>query len=454
MSSPIHNTQGVDLSDGQVVDAFLRVAGDEGVSDLVVTLSGIRLSTQITVAKAHLKNAESRFFEHPDLRNLRAITSFSLVFATKQAGQVHVGFIRQPGKSPTLTITIPQAAADVPALATRLLIVTQQQGLAAPSVSEETRASDGAVLQALAEQVGSLREIVNVQARANETTRQELVKEFDQRRKQVDDELIERRAKLEAELEERWAVLEKELREKKEEADAREAEKTAELVAKEQALDERAKSLDLQGEREQRRMLRRDIQTAAKGMFEKPDLSPDAKMNFDRVATACKWIIGGSALFLFLALIGPVVIELAKDITLSAEMLALAWSVRVLAGIALVSCSVYYVRWLSTWSRQVTTNELRSKQFALDIDRASWLVEMALEYEKEGKTLNAGLIESFSRGLFEAEHKPSREQPSNSLLHLIRNAESLKVGAAGAELSLTGRQVQRADAQAAKDHEA
>lgn len=226
------------------------------------------------------------------------------------------------------------------------------------------------------------------------------------------------------------------------------------LAEREEAVAEREKSLDLQNEREQRRMLRRDIQTAAKGMFEKPDLSPDAKMNFDRVATACKWIIGGSALFLFLALIGPVVIELAKDITLSAEMLALAWSVRVLAGIALVSCSVYYVRWLSTWSRQVTTNELRSKQFALDIDRASWLVEMALEYEKEGKTLNAGLIESFSRGLFEAEHKPSREQPSNSLLHLIRNAESLKVGAAGAELSLTGRQVQRADAQAAKDHEA
>lgn len=76
---------------------------------------------------------------------------------------------------------------------------------------------------------------------------------------------------------------------------------------------------------------------------------------------------------------------------------------------------------------------------------------MNLEYEKEGKTLRDNLVESFSRGLFEGEERPRpREQPSDSLLHLIRNAQSLKVGAGGSELSITGPQVRKADAQAEK----
>jgi hypothetical protein len=76
---------------------------------------------------------------------------------------------------------------------------------------------------------------------------------------------------------------------------------------------------------------------------------------------------------------------------------------------------------------------------------------MALEYEKEGKALPPAMVESFTRGLLEggaqaAQHEP----PSASLLHLIQNAESLKVGAAGAELTLTGKQIRKADAQAGK----
>ncbi|HRI08672.1 MAG TPA: hypothetical protein PKW35_12700 [Nannocystaceae bacterium] len=435
------------------MDAINKMASD--LADAKLVLKVVRLGTHVYDGVIPNPEITSACFPQDTLRDLRAVSAFNL-FATFKSAIVVCSITRGGSdRGPSLSVNIQnQPSSEAEALGMRIVVAAHAAGLIGPSVSEDLRQSDGAALQALAQQVAAFRDLVNNQARANEAIRQELVREFDSRRKQVDDELTTRRAKLEAELEERRAALEKALREKKEEADAREAEKAAELVAKEQALDERAKSLDLQGEREQRRMLRRDIQDAAKRQFENPDLSADAKVNFARVATACRWIIGGSAIFLVLALFGPMVIQIATQVTPSADVLAVAWSLRALAGIALFSCAIYYVRWLAMWSRQVTTNELRSRQFALDIDRASWLVEMSLEYEKNGVMLRSSLVDSFSRGLFEAEHKPSREQPSNSLLHLIRNAESLKVGAAGAELSLTGRQVQRADAQAAKDHEA
>ena len=52
--------------------------------------------------------------------------------------------------------------------------------------------------------------------------------------------------------------------------------------------------------------------------------------------------------------------------------------------------------------------ELRQKQFELDIDRASWLVEMALEWDTEKKTdIPEQLLQRLSHNLFEAQAERS-----------------------------------------------
>lgn len=313
-------------------------------------------------------------------------------------------------------------------------------GLILPKLHDAAN-PDGAAVRALAEQINALRDIINSQARNNEELRRRLTQEH-----------IERSAALFEEHETRINRMKQDLAAREEEILRKAAEKEQEIERLAEALKDREERLDLRSERDMRRDLRKQIQAAAATMFEKPDLSEQAKASFERVAKACRWTIGGAVVLLAVALFVPPVLELGLEKVLSAEVIWLVWSMRILGGITLAAALIYYVSSLSAWSRQVSSIEMRSKQFALDIDRASWLVEMALEYEKEGKALPPAMVESFTRGLFDGGAQGHQsEPPSASLLHLIQNAESLKVGAAGAELTLTGKQIRKADAQAGKN---
>lgn len=321
----------------------------------------------------------------------------------------------------------------------RLISAAHACGLILPKLHDATN-PDGAAVRALAEQINALRDVINSQARNNEELRRRLTQEH-----------IERSATLLEENEARITRMKQDLAAREEEILRKAAEKEQEIERLAEALKGREERLDLQTERDARRKLREKIQAAATKMFEKPDLSEQAKASFERVAKACRWTIVGAVVLLAVALFVPPVLELGLEKVLSAEVIWLVWSMRILGGITLAAALIYYVSSLSGWSRQVAAIELRSKQFALDIDRASWLVEMALEYEKEGKALPTAMVESFTRGLFDGGAQGHQsEPPSASLLHLIQNAESLKVGAAGAELTLTGKQIRKADAQASK----
>jgi len=56
------------------------------------------------------------------------------------------------------------------------------------------------------------------------------------------------------------------------------------------------------------------------------------------------------------------------------------------AAVAIIGAILYYVRWMNRWFEQHAAAEFWLKQFQLDIDRASWVVETALEWRKEQKT--------------------------------------------------------------------
>lgn len=85
---------------------------------------------------------------------------------------------------------------------------------------------------------------------------------------------------------------------------------------------------------------------------------------------------------------------------------------------------IYYIRWNDAWFRKHADEEFRTKRFELDVDRASWLVEMALEWkEQKGTEIPRELLDRLSVNLFDApsDSVPPRH-PSEDVASAIVNA--------------------------------
>ena len=54
--------------------------------------------------------------------------------------------------------------------------------------------------------------------------------------------------------------------------------------------------------------------------------------------------------------------------------------------------AVFYIRWNDQWLRQHADEEFRMRQLELDIDRASWITELALELGQEKHEMSTALI--------------------------------------------------------------
>lgn len=101
----------------------------------------------------------------------------------------------------------------------------------------------------------------------------------------------------------------------------------------------------------------------------------------------------------------------------------------VLPALAFGATSLFYLRWMNQWFKDHQVDELSLRRMELDVDRASWLVEMVLEWhEARGEPLPAGLLESLSRGLFEggSAQRPV-EHPVEQLGELLRSASGIDV---------------------------
>ena len=432
-----------DLEDGILFDRLLAAASHPEFSEVTFTLAANRFGASETYKLD--SEGRSALFSEEGLDQLHSFRKLTLSLAW--AGNIVKIYVeRKPAEAlPTLTLEYPNSPnADQAIMATRFVAAMQREGLVAPSRGSAAFGEGDAKLYGLTEDVARLRSLLQQQSRTNEEIRKKQEEDHLRRARQLDDDLQDRWKRANDELETNRVVQQ----EKHERFEEEQRQKAAELAKQEDELRQRAESLDLHGEREARRRLRREIQEAAKKQFENPDLSAEAQKNFNRVATLCKWIIAVALVIFLIGLFGPPIIDIYTDKSLNSDWLLLAWTVRAFAGAALAIAITFYVRWLSNWSHQVTKNELQSKQFALDLDRASWLVEMALEYEKEGKTLPPNLVESFSRGLFGGGSTTTPEQPSSALATLIANANGLKLGPNGIEAEFNRAGIKRADAQA------
>ncbi|NNV20545.1 hypothetical protein EHE22_08920 [Ochrobactrum pseudogrignonense] len=115
--------------------------------------------------------------------------------------------------------------------------------------------------------------------------------------------------------------------------------------------------------------------------------------------------------------------------------------------IALLGIVAWYLRWMNRWVERYADTEFYLKQFELDIDRANWVVETALEWkEKQDRTIPDALLGSISRNLF---LKTDRDEdadmhPADYLASaILGRASALNLKVPGGELQLTGKDIKK-----------
>lgn len=96
------------------------------------------------------------------------------------------------------------------------------------------------------------------------------------------------------------------------------------------------------------------------------------------------------------------------------------------ATLATVAAIVYYIRWNDHWFKRHADEEFNIKRFELDVDRASWVVEMAMEWKDEkGSEIPKGLVDRLTANLFESTpEESSPRHPSEDLASALLGASS------------------------------
>lgn len=265
-----------------------------------------------------------------------------------------------------------------------------------------------------------------------------LVEQAAEARRQLENQFEEKSRRLEAEFDERRSQLEANVNKRHEDIVNREAE-----------LAERSQQLDDRSSRHARRQLRQDLK---KGI--------EAR-NLDFRLTKYTRQIRAPIHVLFITLVtglGFIAYEAIRVQNLLDGTSLLYLMIKIpLSILAFAAAIIYYIRWNDQWFQKHANEEFRLKRLDLDIDRASWLVEMALEWKDDkGTEIPKDLVDRLSRNLFanrdevieEVKH-PSQE----ALSRVLGTLSSLQVQIPGLGEATIGRRGLNALKKAAKEQE-
>lgn len=115
--------------------------------------------------------------------------------------------------------------------------------------------------------------------------------------------------------------------------------------------------------------------------------------------------------------------------------------------IALLGLIAWYLRWMNRWFERYADAEFYLKQFELDIDRANWVVETALEWkERQERAIPDPLLESISRNLFSKSERDEDADmhPADYLASaILGRASGVNLKVPGGELTLDNKGIRR-----------
>jgi hypothetical protein len=206
--------------------------------------------------------------------------------------------------------------------------------------------------------------------------------------------------------------------------------KEGELKKREDELAERAKALDDRASRHVRRQIRKDFLEKLASREKQFQLSKST--NAKRLAV--------HVLFCLLLAVSLVVAYTGYRAVMTDDKDWYAY-LRLVIGLAgFAAATVYYIRWTDQWFRQHADEEFRLQRLALDFDRASWVVEMALEWKQEkGEEIPRELVERLTANLFTAGSgsEALRHPAEDALAALLGISGVLKVNLPGGAGELT-----------------
>ena len=197
------------------------------------------------------------------------------------------------------------------------------------------------------------------------------------------------------------------------------------MEKKEAEIEERAKSLDDRESRHVRRELYKNQKKKFEEIANKFELTKGTKGLRLPIHIFTFLLFGGlAALEVYL-----VALMLDKSPSGSIEWFVTIGRQLLVAG-GLCATAVFYLKFTNRWFEQHAQEEFRLKRLDIDVDRASWLVETAMEWrELRENDMPDALLERLSRNLFEDPQQDDRP------LHPIDNLASQVLGTS-AELEL------------------
>jgi len=209
------------------------------------------------------------------------------------------------------------------------------------------------------------------------------------------------------EYEKRTAALDEAFGKKRDALDAEYGKRVEELEGKEAELKKRVQAIDDRGTRHARRQIRQDFKKVLQTRSERFELTTGTRRLRRPVQVfAIILLLGFGAATV---LTGIESYQLVFDVFGSESQsrvhfpLLIATAVRQLAFAgAFGATAVFFFRWHNQWFQQHAKEEFRLKRLDLDIDRASWLVEMLMEWKDEkGAGPPDQLIQRLAHNLFE-----------------------------------------------------
>lgn len=245
---------------------------------------------------------------------------------------------------------------------------------------------------------------------------QKLIEQNENYRRKLDDDHAQTRQKLDDLYEQKRAALEDDYQQKH-----------SAHAAKEEALAAKAKKFDDRDSRHVRREIRQDLKNALAGRAKEFRLTRSTTSKRVLIHTLFALLLVASAAIAIHGLwYGPAEGEGPQF-----------WFHALRIGIAILGFAasiLFYIRWTDHWFRQHADEEFRLKRLELDIDRASWVVEMALEWKGEkGSDIPEELVERLTRSLFtDRDGHEHPRHPSEDLGNALFEAmKSLRVNIPG-----------------------
>lgn len=132
--------------------------------------------------------------------------------------------------------------------------------------------------------------------------------------------------------------------------------------------------------------------------------------------------------------------ELAKATPPDPTILVSLFVRQIFLGIGVGATVWYFIHWQNQWFQRHADEEFRIKRLELDLDRASWVVELAMEWAKEtgAKDLPPALMSELTKNLFTEPDglKAKGSEDVSALATLLGAATSAEVMVGGNRFTL------------------